>query len=102
MQIVNILSLNFLWVYAKTRMTTLASYRISQAWFYMNVLAYSRSCPSRYLNSLENFSRPATFRHSSREKSPRGDAKKGETNETSRGFAEAWNECAGLMHLYEV
>lgn len=83
MYIINILPLNFLWVYAKTRVTTLASYRISQAWFYMNVLAYSRSCPSRYLNSLENFSRPRHFSPQLVKKVPRGREKGGNERDFS-------------------
>lgn len=47
------------------------------------------------------FSPPPLFA-TAREKKSLETRKKGETNETSRGFAEAWNECTGLMHLYEV
>lgn len=58
------------------------------------------NCPSRYLNSLKTF----LVRHFSPQlaKKVPGDMKKRGTNETSRGLAEAWNECTELMHLYEV
>lgn len=83
--IINILSLwNFLRVDAETRVITLASYRVTQAWFYMNVLAYSRSCPSRNLNSLQNFSCLRHFSpHSSWKKVPGGREKGGNERDFS-------------------